>query len=127
MVGMSIARSTRSGTWLGPGICKKCRPVWTAAFDMLKLPSAILHAEFCDCRNLLIVFRFFFATRQSRLNKKSELRLLQFIKNYSLQPGSRIPDLSFANNSRFFAPSSAEALKVSASEELVELLEIDDG
>src|SRR5664280_3727450 len=29
MVGMSIARSTRSGTFVGPGICKKCLPVWT--------------------------------------------------------------------------------------------------
>ena len=26
MVGMSIARSTRSGTGVGPGICRKCRP-----------------------------------------------------------------------------------------------------
>src|SRR5215207_6453632 len=29
MVGMSIARSTRSGTLVGPGICRKCLPVCT--------------------------------------------------------------------------------------------------
>src|SRR5258708_8479038 len=28
MVGMSIARRTRSGTLVGPGICRKCLPVW---------------------------------------------------------------------------------------------------
>ena len=26
IVGLSIARSTRSGTLVGPGICRKCRP-----------------------------------------------------------------------------------------------------
>src|SRR5690348_15663329 len=26
MVGLSIARRTRSGTLVGPGICRKCRP-----------------------------------------------------------------------------------------------------
>src|SRR5690242_6295936 len=29
MVGWSMARSTRSGTLVGPGICRKWRPVWT--------------------------------------------------------------------------------------------------
>ena len=29
MVGMSMARSTRSGTLVGPGICRKCLPVCT--------------------------------------------------------------------------------------------------
>src|SRR5690349_1717031 len=29
MVGISIARSTRSGTLVGPGICRKCLPVCT--------------------------------------------------------------------------------------------------
>src|SRR5882757_3550300 len=29
MVGMSIARSTRSGTLVGPGICRKCLPLCT--------------------------------------------------------------------------------------------------
>src|SRR5437762_12914758 len=29
MVGMSIARSTRSGTLVGPGICRKCLPACT--------------------------------------------------------------------------------------------------
>src|SRR6266542_6632467 len=28
MVALSIARSTRSGTFVGPGICRKCRPAW---------------------------------------------------------------------------------------------------
>src|SRR5215467_11004276 len=29
MVGMSMARSTRSGTLVGPGICRKCLPLCT--------------------------------------------------------------------------------------------------
>src|SRR5207237_5910248 len=29
MVGISMARSTRSGTLVGPGICRKCLPVCT--------------------------------------------------------------------------------------------------
>src|SRR5215469_16419585 len=30
MVGAAIARSTRSGTFVGPGIWRKCRPLWYA-------------------------------------------------------------------------------------------------
>src|SRR5882724_7202371 len=39
MVGMSIARSTRSGTLVGPGICRKCLPVCTV---MGVLPGIVL-------------------------------------------------------------------------------------
>jgi len=41
MVGMSIARRIRSGTFEGPGICRKCRPLLKAAFfrDMGVLPK----------------------------------------------------------------------------------------
>src|SRR5207248_528158 len=30
IVGAAIARSTRSGTFVGPGIWRKCRPLWYA-------------------------------------------------------------------------------------------------
>src|SRR3954454_9148300 len=39
MVGISIARSTRSGTLVGPGICRKCLPVCTV---MSVLPGLVL-------------------------------------------------------------------------------------
>jgi hypothetical protein len=44
MVGVSIARNTRPGTFVGPRICKKCLPVWTfttvefAFKKMLQIP-----------------------------------------------------------------------------------------
>ena len=33
MVGLSMARSTRSGTLVGPGICRKCRPAWCCVME----------------------------------------------------------------------------------------------
>ena len=35
IVGCAIARSTRSGTLVGPGIWRKCRPLWKA-IDVLR-------------------------------------------------------------------------------------------
>src|SRR3954468_2807264 len=37
MVALSIARSTRSGTLVGPGICRKCRPLGRALRDIRRL------------------------------------------------------------------------------------------
>ncbi len=34
MVGSAIARKTRSGTLVGPGICKKCRPAVAIALAL---------------------------------------------------------------------------------------------
>jgi hypothetical protein len=51
MVGMSIARSTRSGTLVGPGIWRKCRPVWTEALDMVGAPRTIFACSFCALRH----------------------------------------------------------------------------
>src|SRR5438445_10898201 len=39
MVGISMARSTRSGTLVGPGICRKCLPVCTV---ICVLPGLVL-------------------------------------------------------------------------------------
>src|SRR5437867_3994280 len=39
MVGISMARSTRSGTLVGPGICRKCLPVCTV---ISVLPGLVL-------------------------------------------------------------------------------------
>ena len=33
MVGLSMARSTRSGTFVGPGIWRKCRPAWCCVME----------------------------------------------------------------------------------------------
>src|SRR5665647_94036 len=35
MVGLSMARSTRSGTLVGPGICRKCRPARCVIWALL--------------------------------------------------------------------------------------------
>src|ERR1700722_14310590 len=37
MVALSMARRTLSGTLVGPGICRKCRPAW---YCVMKPPSA---------------------------------------------------------------------------------------
>src|SRR6185312_582367 len=45
IVGFSIARNTRSGTFVGPGICRKWRPVWRdmdanlATVEPVRLPK----------------------------------------------------------------------------------------
>src|SRR5947209_8731522 len=42
MVGKAIACSTRSGTLVGPGICRKWRPVWPAGRFFMRLrPEAL--------------------------------------------------------------------------------------
>jgi hypothetical protein len=38
IVGAEIARNTRSGTFVGPGICRKCRP---AGYGIAKLLSVV--------------------------------------------------------------------------------------
>jgi hypothetical protein len=53
MVGMSIARSTRSGTLVGPGIWRKCRPVWTEALDIVGAPIGIFECNFCALRDII--------------------------------------------------------------------------
>ena len=40
IVGNAIACSTRSGTLVGPGICRKCRPVWAVAVFFIHKGSA---------------------------------------------------------------------------------------
>src|SRR6188472_3397474 len=45
MVGMSMARSTRSGTLVGPGICRKCLPVCTVMGVLPDLASALRAAR----------------------------------------------------------------------------------
>src|SRR5437660_2581136 len=45
MVGMSMARSTRSGTLVGPGICRKCLPVCTVMGVLPGLASALRAAR----------------------------------------------------------------------------------
>src|SRR6185436_2734098 len=42
MVGLSIARRIRSGTLVGPGICRKCRPLGCEFRRMEFIPSVIL-------------------------------------------------------------------------------------
>src|ERR1043166_2453365 len=41
MVGMSIARRMRSGTGVGPGICRKCRPAVRDEFFAMDLSSKL--------------------------------------------------------------------------------------
>src|SRR4051794_18665454 len=41
MIGVSIARSTRSGRDVGPGICKKWRPTGREEFLVISLPRAL--------------------------------------------------------------------------------------
>src|ERR1051325_9206893 len=38
IVGMPIACNTRSGTLVGPGICRKWRPVWAGAVFFIGAP-----------------------------------------------------------------------------------------
>src|ERR1044072_606292 len=53
MVGLLRARSTRSGTLVGPGIWRKCRPVWTVLLDMTCGAPDILHAKICAMRDFV--------------------------------------------------------------------------
>jgi hypothetical protein len=41
ITGMSIARRMRSGTGVGPGICRKWRPARRGSLDMLFLPGFV--------------------------------------------------------------------------------------
>jgi hypothetical protein len=54
MIGISIARITRSGTQVGPGICKKCRPVCVTMFE----------STFPDATGLNLSFLFYVMQRQ---------------------------------------------------------------
>src|ERR671914_268531 len=56
MIGVSIARSTRSGSGVGPGICRKCRPIGREEFFAIgvvpcarALPAGYLVALNYEC------------------------------------------------------------------------------
>src|SRR6202022_2623677 len=38
IVGIAIACNTRSGTLVGPGICRKCRPLWCGEMFLIGKP-----------------------------------------------------------------------------------------
>ena len=70
MVGMSMARSTRSGTLVGPGICRKCLPVCTV---MGVLPGLVF--GFCEPLEYHYSAGLSPARRGPPMHKKPELAL----------------------------------------------------
>src|SRR3984893_7477656 len=152
MTGMSMARSTRSGTGLGPGICKKWRPwclVMVPSFDLIYVPYCIQfwRHQPNNCSHFLVddlpykaygwpmkplipsdATSVAFAAdgpsdrEDQSLHDEILTRLRDHIVEGNIPDGGRVPERQLCEMLGISRTPLREALKVLASEGLVELL-----
>src|SRR6266704_1749545 len=150
MTGMSMARRTRSGTGLGPGICKKWRP-WCCVMNSSSDLRDILHSIHGASTKILCTFRstsspstpMFRAMKplipsdatskalnagadsdreDQSLHDEILTRLRDHIVEGNIPDGGRVPERQLCEMLGISRTPLREALKVLASEGLVELL-----
>src|SRR5205809_823198 len=114
IVGKSIARSTRSGTFVGPGICRKCRP----GFRVMGLIGwTFLHSAY-----KMQTVQAIAPISRRPLHEEAVDRLRQMIVQGQLAPGQRLNERLLCEQLGISRTPLREAIKLLASEGLVALL-----
>src|SRR3954467_4364897 len=143
---MSMARRTRSGTGLGPGICRKCRPC--RMITSQKAPREIFCIHFLSFQpNFGIRFRSSTPQipkttvmqmkstipetgapitqsdrQEASLHGEILLRLRDYVVEGNIPEGGRVPERQLCETLAVSRTPLREALKVLAAEGLIELL-----